>query len=364
MTTPTRPALAQLPPYALAEQGLPGVDRIIQLGQNELGVPPGPAALSAIAGIGDLNRYPDADHTALRQAISEVHGLECARIVCGAGSMELLGLIAAIYCEPGVEVVVSQYGYKFFQVQCSLAGAELHVVPEPEMRIDIDAIAAAVTDRTRLIFLVDPNNPTGARLPAGALRHLRAKVPDRVMIMLDGAYAEFVSDPDYDDGFALVDEGANVVVLRTFSKAYGLAGLRVGWLYGPADVVDAIGRARAPNSVTAPGLAAAEAAMRDREYLSHAVTQVVEERENFRRFAASAGLPSLPSDGNFVLLRCPATGPISANDLTEGLKRAGIIIRPMQSYGLADAIRITVGSTAEMSALREAMTDLMPTATD
>lgn len=364
MTTPTRAALAQLPPYALAEQDLPGIDRVIQLGQNELGAPPSPAAMDAVARAAMLNRYPDADHLGLRRAIAKVHGLDPARIVCGAGSMELLGLIAAVYCEPGVEVVVSQYGYKFFQVQCSLAGAEVRAVPEPAMRTDIDAIAAAVNARTRLIFLVDPNNPTGARLAHGALRDLRARVPEHVMIMLDGAYAEFVGDQDYDDGFALVDAGANVVVMRTFSKAYGLAGLRVGWLYGPGDVVDALGRARAPNSITTPALAAAEAAMLDRRHLAGAVRDVVEERERFRAFATSCGLDPLPSDGNFVLLRCPQGGPITAPDLTEGLKRVGIITRPMQSYGLTDAIRVTIGAPEEMSALRDAMTSLLSIATD
>ena len=352
MPTAPRAALAGLPPYALAEQAAPGATRILQLAQNELAIDPSPRAVAAVRrSVDSLTRYPDPHHGALRRAIADIHGLRPDRIICGAGSMEIMGLLATVYCEAGTEVVVSQFGYKYFQLQCALAGAHVEVVPEPDLRADLDAMAAAAGARSKIVFVVDPNNPTGARLEAGGLRRLRRLLPDHVMLVVDGAYAEFVSDPTFDAGFDLVDAGENVVVLRTFSKAYGLAGLRVGWAYAPEAVVEILSRARAPNSVTAAGLAAAEAAVRDRENLAAVTGEVVRLREALRRTARSLGLEALPSDGNFVLLRCPGGEPGSAGRLFEGLKRSGIIVRPMQSYGLADCLRVTVGSDEEMAIL-------------
>ena len=360
MPTAPRTAVTKLPPYAYAERSVPGVARVIHLAQNELGIAPSPRAVAAARAAADqLTRYPDPDHDALRRAIAEVHGLNPERIVCGAGSMEIMGLLATVYCEAGTEVVVSQFGYKYFQVQCAIAGADVKVVPEPDLRADLDAMAAAVTGRTKIVFVVDPNNPTGARLAAGGLRRLRRLLPERVLLVVDGAYGEFVSDPSYDAGFDLVDAGENLVVLRTFSKAYGLAGLRVGWAYGPEDVVEALSRARAPNSVTTAGLAAAEAAIRDRGHLAAVKTEVIGLREALRETARSLGLTALPSDGNFVLLRCPADGPATADELFEGLKRSGILVRPMQSYGLADCLRVTVGSADEMAVLARALQRLV-----
>lgn len=360
MPTQPRAAIANLPAYALADQRLPGVARVIQLGQNELGTAPSAKAMAAAsASLADLNRYPDTDHLALRRAIAEVHGLDPGRILCGAGSMELMGLLATVYGEPGAEVVVSRFGYKYFEVQCALAGAAIKVAPEPEMRIDIEAVAAAVTERTRMVFVVDPNNPTGARLEKGALRRLRSRLPDPVLLVLDGAYAEFAPDSRYDSGFAMVDGGENLVVLRTFSKAYGLAALRVGWLYGPDDVVAAVSKARAPNSVTAPGLAAARAAVRDGAHLAAVTREVVTLREAFRQTARSLGLSAMPSGGNFVLIGCPDAKPIAARALDEGLRRSGIIVRPMHSYGLPEHFRVTIGSREDMEALADALHRLL-----
>ena len=359
MSTPTRRAIANLPPYALADPMPPGVERVVRLDQNELGIDPSPRAVqAAAAAVEDLNRYPDIDHLCLRQAIAEVHALDPRLVLCGAGSMELMGLLAMVYCEPGVEVIVSQYGYKFFQVHCALAGATVKVVAEPAMRIDVEAIAEVVTDRTRIVFIVDPNNPTGARLEPGALRHLREALPDRVVLVLDSAYAEFVSDPDYDKGFGLVSEGKNLVVLRTFSKAYGLAALRVGWLYGPVEVVRALSAARHPNSVTATGLVAAEAAIKDRTYLETVRSEVAALREAFRNKVTSLGLTALPSSGNFVLIGCHET-IITANALYSGLRSKGILVRPMQSYGLDSYLRVTIGSASDMALLGETLDQLV-----
>ncbi len=364
MSTPTRTAIENLPPYALADPMPLGVERIIRLDQNELGIDPSPSAIeAAAAAVANLNRYPEIDHLCLRQAIAEVHALDPRLVLCGAGSMELMGLLAQVYCEPGVEVIVSQYGYKFFQVHCALAGATVKVAAEPAMRIDVEAIAGAVTDRTRIVFIVDPNNPTGARLEPGALRHLREALPDRVMLVLDSAYGEFVSDPDYDSGFGLVAEGRNLAVLRTFSKAYGLAALRVGWLYGPAEVVGALSAARNPNSVTTTGLVAAEAAVKDRPHLEKVRAEVVALRKAFRNKAASLGLSAPPSSGNFVLIGCQGD-IITADALYNGLRSKGILVRPMKSYGLNSYLRVTIGSASDMALLGETLDRLVGQAID
>ena len=351
MPTPPRAAVTELPSYALAEQSVPGVERIIQLGQNELGIEPSPRAVAAVARSADsLTRYPDVDHGRLRRAIARTHGLDHRRISCGAGSMELMGLLATIYCEPGVEVVVSEYGYKYFQIQCAVAGAALRVVPEPAMRADIDAIAAAATEPTMIVFVVHPNNPTGACLEAGGLRRLRDLLPEQIMLVVDGAYAEF-ANPDYESGFDLVDAGENVAVLRTFSKVYGLASLRVGWLYGPENVIDALSRVRMPNNVSTQGLVAAEAAISDTAHLRQVIDEVVGLREAFIERGRALGLSPFPSQGNFVLVRCPEPGPASASSLYADLRQSGIIVRPMHSYDLLDCLRVTIGSRDEMKRL-------------
>ncbi len=275
MSTRPRARIDSLPPYTLADINLPGCEQVVQLAQNELATAPGPGVIrAATEALGDMNRYPDNDHSYLRAEIARVYRLNPEQVLCGAGSLELMGLIANAYCESGVEVVVSQYGYKFFQVLCAIAGATLRIVPEPDMRIDVDAIVDAVSEDTGIVFIVNPGNPTGFCLASDAIRQLRARIPPRVMLILDGAYAEFAEGPDFESGFDLVDSGENLVVLRTFSKAYGLAGMRVGWGYAPADVVETIRKMRPPDSISTPSLAAAAAAMRDRDHLQRVCDEI------------------------------------------------------------------------------------------
>ncbi len=347
MTTATRESIQHLPAYSMGVQTVDNVERVIQLGQNELGVAASPTAVEAVRQLAnELPRYPDMDHVDLRQLIAEVHGLDPQRIACGAGSMELMGLLATIYCEAGVEVIVSQYGYKFFQVQSSVAGADLVIVPEPELRADIDAITAAVNERTRLIFVVNPNNPTGSTLATGSLQQLRDVIPDKVLIIVDGAYAEFADSGTYENGFNLVNEGKNIAILRTFSKAYGLAGSRIGWLYAPGDVIQTIAKVRTPNSITTQALAAAKGSMRDQKYLIKVVKELVELRDNLHRKITGLGLRVYPSGGNFLLVRFNSDE--QAGKVFQQLLQAGIIVRPMGSYDLNDCLRITIGSREEM----------------
>lgn len=352
MPTPARGVIARLPAYVMAEQDVPGVERIIQLGQNELGVAPSPLAVEAAArAAGDLNRYPDPEHGRLRRAIAAAHGLQPERIACGAGSMELMELLATAYCEPGVDVVVSQLGYKYFGLRCTLAGATLRVAPEPHRRVDLDAILDTVTGRTRLAYIANPNNPTGTCLEDRGLVRLRARLPEQVMLVVDAAYAEFATGSDYETGFDLVESGHNVVVLRTFSKAYGLAGMRVGWLYAHEDVIGTIGRVRPPNSITAPGLVAAEAALDDRRHLARVLDEVARLRKALCRHVRELGLEAGPSRANFVLVRFPEGGTLSATEAFQRLRSAGVIVRPTGSYGLVDCLRVTIGSAEEMASL-------------
>jgi histidinol-phosphate aminotransferase len=358
LTTKTREAVSHLPGYIMAEQNIPGVERIIQLGQNELALSPSPNAIEAIRQTATaLSRYPDIAHVKLRQAIADVHDLNFDQVACGAGSLELLGLLANIYCETGVDVVVNQFGYKFFQVQCTVAGANIIIVPEPDLKADIDGIIDAVTAQTRIVFIVTPNNPTGASLVAGELKQLREKLSDDILLVVDGAYAEFTDSAEYESGFDLVDSGVNLAVTRTFSKAYGLAGLRVGWLYGPADVVEAIAKVRSPNSITTQALAAAEAAMRDQAHLAKVTSEIIELRESFREKTQSLGLQAMPSEGNFVLVRFDNDDQAKA--IYDGLLEVGIIVRPMGSYDLHDCLRVTVGTREEMGILQARMVELM-----
>ena len=284
MSTKARAAIDNLPAYTFPDLDLPGVDRIVVLAQNELALPPSPKALQAGRdALHEMNRYSDTDQLDLRRAIASVHQLDIKKLVCGAGSLELMSLIANAYCVESSEVVVSQYGYKFFQVLCSAAGATVRVVAEPEMRVDIEAVIAAVTDKTRIVFLVNPGNPTGLVLAPGEVHEIRRRLPPSVMLILDCAYAEFAEDGDFENGFDLVDQGENVVVLRTFSKAYGLAGMRVGWAYAPTDVVDSILKIRPPNSISTPSLEAAEAAILDRDYLQIVQNEISELRAELDR---------------------------------------------------------------------------------
>ena len=360
MPTQRRQVIDHLPAYELAANSVPAGVRLIQLGQNELGIAPSPRAVEAIRrSAGQITRYPDTDHVELRQAIADVNGLNSNLITCGAGSMELMGLLTTAYAQPGCEVIVSEYGYKYFRVQCAIAGASVKVVPETNMRADVEAMARAVSEQTRLVFLVDPNNPTGWRMPPGSIAKLRRALPPEVLLIVDGAYADFIVDMQHENGFALVDNGDNVAVLRTFSKAYGLAGVRVGWLYAPTDVIDTVNRIRPPNSISTHSLAAAQAAVRDTDHVAGVVREVNRTRDAFCKRISALGLGVSPSAANFVLVHFDPESQRSASRIYAALLSQGLIVRPMQSYDLPDSLRVTVGSSEEMDLLADALKKLV-----
>jgi histidinol-phosphate aminotransferase len=302
-----------------------------------------------------LRHYPDAGAGALREALAKQYGLDAERIVCGAGSEELIYLLAQAYCGAGDEVIVAQYGYLLFNVAALLTGATPVFARGSGLAPDVDAMAAVVTPRTRLALLANPNNPTGHCLTRGAIEALLRNLPDDVLLVLDAAYAEYVARDDYDAGFELAARAPNVVVLRTFSKVYGLAGARIGWAYAPADVADVLHRVRPPANVNGPAQAAATAALADQVHVSRVVRENARERARFSRALEQLGLDVIPSEGNFVLVRFrPDLGQWAAAAYG-GLKSRGIIARPMNAYGLNDCLRFTISTSENMDAAVKAL---------
>lgn len=342
-----RPGVLDIAPYVPGRSKGTGGLTLHKLSSNETPIGPSPAAMAAYqAEIGNLDRYPDGAATLLRKAIGKVHGIDPNRIVCGCGSDELLHLLAACYLAPGDEAIHSEHGFLVYKIATMAAGGLPIVAPESHRTTDADAILAAVSPRTRIVFIANPNNPTGTYLPWSDILRLRAALPGTVLLVLDAAYAEYVRRNDYDSGLELSLTADNVVMTRTFSKIYGLAGLRIGWATGPGHVIDALNRARSPFNVSGPGMAAAVAAVEDRGHLSRAA----EHNETWLPRVASAlielGLEVTPSVANFVLIHFPEKAGKSAADCDAFLLDRGIILRRMGAYGFPNALRMTIGTEA------------------
>jgi histidinol-phosphate aminotransferase len=358
MTSPTpRPGIMDIAPYVGGVHDVKGVDRIIVLSSNENPLGPGPKARDAFAAMADeLHRYPEGGAVALRTAIGKRFDLDPERIVCGAGSDELIALLIAAYAGPGDEVLYSQYGFLMYAISAKVAGATPVTAPEKNLTADVDALLAHVTEDTRLLFLANPNNPTGSCLPAAELRRLRENLRDDVLLVIDAAYAEYVGLADYNAGEALVESHDNVVMLRTFSKIFGLASQRLGWAFGPPAIIDVLNRVRGPFNVTASAQTAGIAALAD-------VDHVEASRAHNDRWLAwltqqlgMLGVEVPPSAGNFVLARF--ADKADADAAYAHLMSCGIIARLMGAYGLPDSIRITVGLEDDNRALIDALADL------
>jgi len=351
---PPRPnsQVPTLAPYALAAPPPAGPGRLIDLAQNESARPPSTAAVAAAAAAAaNANLYSAPDAAPLRAAIAAAEGLPAERLLCGNGSMELISLLCQTYLAPGDEVLLGAYAYLFFRSAAAGVGASVRLVPEAPEAPDLDALLAAVGPATKLIFLANPNNPPGTLIPAATIAAFRARLPDRVLLVLDAAYAEFVDDPAYDPGAALALERDDTVMLRTFSKIHGLAGLRVGWGLFPPPVLDAVGRVKLPNSVNAAGQAAAAAALRDREHRERHRRENARTREGLAVRLQSLGLTCLPSHTNFLLVFFP-DAPAAARTFAH-LRDRRILVRPMGGYGLDSALRITIGNDADMTLVGE-----------
>lgn len=333
--------------------------KVHKLSANENPLGASPKALAAFRSAHALELYPDGSSTRLREAIASTYGLDPARIVCGTGSDELLMLTAAAFAGPGDEVLYSQHGFLVYRIAALAAGATPVVAPEKDYRSDVDALLAAVTDRTRVVFLANPNNPTGTYLPFDEVKRLQRGLPPHVLLALDAAYAEYVRRNDYESGIELVATCPNVVMLRTFSKIYGLAALRVGWLYAPAEVADAINRIRGAFNVSAPGLAAAVAAIEDTAHVETAIAH----NETWLPWLAAEltalGLTVTPSVTNFLLVHFPDVPGRTAKDADAFLTQRGLILRRVDSYGLPGALRLTVGTEEANRLLVDALAEFL-----
>src|SRR5262245_11076506 len=253
-----RPGVLDIAPYVPGTSALPGAHAVIKLSSNETPFGPSPRAIEAyVAAANSLSRYPDGSARALREAIGKMYGLDPGHIVCGAGSDELLNLLATAYLGPGDEAIYSEHGFLVYKIAILARGATPVGAPETALTANVDAILARVTDKTRLVFIANPNNPTGTYIPFDEVKRLRAGVPDDVLLVLDAAYAEYVRRNDYEAGIELVATTHNTVMTRTFSKIYGLAYLRIGWAYCPAEVADVLNRMWGPSNVLRRAVASA-----------------------------------------------------------------------------------------------------------
>jgi histidinol-phosphate aminotransferase len=355
MTVQPRPSILSIEPYVGGESKIPGVNRIIKLSSNEGAFGPPPAAIEAITRAArEAHRYPDGSARELRNAIGGRYGLDAARIVCGNGSDELIAHLCLAYGGEGTEIVMSAYGFMMYDIAARYAGCRVIKVAEHDMKADIDGmIAAAAGPRVRIVFITNPNNPTGTLLPSAEIARLRAGLRDDVLLVLDSAYAEYVTDADYDAGARLVDAAGSTIMLRTFSKIFGLGGMRVGWGYGSPEIIDTINRVRGPFNVAAASQAAAIAALAEQGWEEKSVAHNVEWRGRVVAALEAAGIKVWPSQTNFILLDFGDAGRAAAAD--EALKARGLIVRAMGGYALPQCLRITIGTAEECQMVIDAL---------
>ena len=324
----------------------------IVLSANETPLGPSPRAIEAFsAAARKLERYPDGSATELREAIARHYGLNADRIVCGAGSDELLSLLAQAFLSAGDEAIYTEHGFLVYRIATLSAGATPVIAPEKDLTSSVEQILAAVTQRTKMVFLANPNNPTGTYLPVSEVRRLRTELPDHVVLVLDAAYGEYVRRNDYETGLELVATTNNTVMTRTFSKIYGLAALRLGWAYCPPNIADVLNRIRGPFNVSAPAIAAGAAAIADQAHVDAAVAHNDEWLPWLSAALKEMGLTVTESVGNFILVHFPEEGAHTAAKAEAHLRGDGILVRGVGGYGLAHALRITIGTGDENRAV-------------
>ena len=353
-----RPEIFAVPAYVGGASTLAGINRAVKLSSNEgaFGVPPG--ARAALSGAADAaHRYPDGSALALREAIGVYFGLDPARIVCGNGSDELITLLIQAYGGPGTELVMSAHGFLIYEIAGTLAGMTVRKAPEHRLTADVDAMLAQVTAATRLVFLANPNNPTGSMLKATEITRLRAALPADVLLVLDAAYAEYVAREDYDAGMALVDAGDNTVMTRTFSKVFGLGGARLGWAYAPPSIIDVLNRMRPPFNVNAIAAVSGIAALAEPGWVTMSRNHNTQARSALATRLRTAGILIYPSEANFLLADFGL--PERAQAADQFLRRRGIIVRAIAAYALPSCLRITIGTDEECALVAEALEDFM-----
>jgi histidinol-phosphate aminotransferase len=333
---------------------------VIKLSSNETPFGPSPRAIEAYhAAAQNLSRYPDGSARALREAIAKLYGLDPGRIVCGAGSDELLNLLAGAYLGPGDEAIHSAHGFLVYKIAILARGATPVVAPETDLTANVDAILACVSPRTRLVFIANPNNPTGTYLPFDQVKRLREGLPPEVLLVLDAAYAEYVRRNDYESGIELVATTHNTVMTRTFSKVYGLAYLRLGWAYCPTEVAAALNRIRGPFNVSGPAIAAGIAALEDQAHVQRQAEHNEIWRARMAEALAGIGLDVTPSAANFLLLHFNKGNGKPAPEADKFLHGRGIILRRVEEYGFPHALRMTIGTEDDNRAVLDALAAFM-----
>ena len=353
-----KPGILEIAPYIPGRAPEPGEQGAIKLSSNESALGPSPSAVAAYhAAAGELATYPESSTRVLRDTIGEIHGIDPDRIVCGNGSDELLTLLAHIYVSPGDEVLFTEYSFLVYRIAALASGAAPVVAAEDDLRANVDAILARVTPRTRIVYLANPNNPTGSLLPATAVRRLHSALPSSTLLVIDAAYAEYIERGDYEPGAELVSRFDNVVMTRTFSKIYGLAALRVGWAYCPVAVVDTVNRVRGPFNVSVPAQRAAVAALHDREHVARSIAHNRKWKTWLLGRIRACGLRVDEAEGNFLLVRFPSIQ--HATSANAFLTAHGFILRPVDNYGLADCLRLTVGNEEANRGVAAALTRFM-----
>ncbi len=359
MTAPRpRPEILTIHPYVGGDSKLPGVNRVIKLSSNEGAFGAPPAAREAFLRMAEeLHRYPDGGATALRRAIGRRFGLDPERIVCGAGSDDLIYQLCLSYGGRGTEIVMSEHGFSIYKIAGEYAGSRVIKTPERNLTADVDALLAAVSPSTRIVFIANPNNPTGTMLPEREVNRLREGLPPEVLLVLDAAYAEYVDRPDFEPGVRLVDAGDNTVMTRTFSKVFGLGGMRIGWAYAPPAVVDVLNRVRGPFNVSIAAQAAAIAALETPGWVETSRAHNTKFRAVLAARLEAAGIRVWPSEGNFVLADLGTAAVAEAADAF--LRTRGLIVRRVGGYGLPHCLRITVGTEEEVGLVSDALEAFM-----
>ena len=355
-----RPGILDITPYTPGKSTADGVATPVKLSANENILGASPAAEAAFQAAGSrLAQYPDGRGNGLRDALIERFRIEADRLILGCGTDEIFALLNQVYLRAGDNIVQGEFGFGAYAIGARANEGEVRFAAERHFKIDVDAVLEQVDERTRLVFIANPANPTGTFITAAEVERLHAGLPGQTILVLDGAYAEFNSDPTFTDGLDLAREASNIVVTHTFSKLHGLAALRIGWAYAPAAVAEAVDRIRLPFNTSIAGQAAAIAALGDTEFQARSLALVEQWRPWLIQQLGGLGLETVPSAGNFILVGFPRTPGRTAPEAEAFLARRGLIVRGVAGYGLPHHLRITVGLEVHNRAVIEALAEFL-----
>lgn len=355
-----KPGVLDITPYKPGKSEAAGIADPLKLSANENILGSSPKAKAAYAGaIDKLNLYPDGRANILRAAVAKHFDVEPERLIFGCGSDEIFHLLNQTFLEAGDNIIQGEYGFGAYAIGARACQAEVRYAPEPNYRVDVDEILKLVDERTRLIFIANPANPTGTFVSGSEIRRLQANLPPSVLLVLDGAYAEFADDPNFDDGLDLARGVENVVVTRTFSKLHGLANLRVGWAYATEAVADAVDRIRLPFNTSLPAQMAAIEALGDLDFQRESLELVQRWRPWLTQQLGGLGLEPVPSAANFVLVGFPTTPGKTAAEAEEYMASRGLLVRAVGGYGLPNHLRITIGREEHNRAIVDALADYL-----